>query len=134
MILGVGLERPGPAGTLVASTLRRRVRWRVLAAGQGRAAGCPPPPGAASGQRPCRPPGGHGGRGAAACDLRGAPESLRVPLSAPGRSRTCDLSLRRRLLYPLSYWGGTTGIVGAQFVTGRPGTLRGTGERCELPV
>ena len=25
--------------------------------------------------------------------------------SAPGRSRTCDLSLRRRLLYPLSYWG-----------------------------
>ena len=24
---------------------------------------------------------------------------------APGRSRTCDLSLRRRLLYPLSYWG-----------------------------
>ncbi len=27
-------------------------------------------------------------------------------VSAPGRSRTCDLSLRRRLLYPLSYWGG----------------------------
>ncbi|GAA4738473.1 hypothetical protein GCM10023350_23410 [Nocardioides endophyticus] len=26
-------------------------------------------------------------------------------LSAPGRSRTYDLSLRRRLLYPLSYWG-----------------------------
>lgn len=25
---------------------------------------------------------------------------------APGKSRTCDLSLRRRLLYPLSYWGG----------------------------
>jgi hypothetical protein len=24
---------------------------------------------------------------------------------APGRSRTYDLSLRRRLLYPLSYWG-----------------------------
>ena len=23
----------------------------------------------------------------------------------PGRNRTCDLSLRRRLLYPLSYWG-----------------------------
>ena len=29
---------------------------------------------------------------------------------APGRSRTCDLSLRRRLLYPLSYWGGTCAI------------------------
>ncbi len=24
---------------------------------------------------------------------------------APGQSRTGDLSLRRRLLYPLSYWG-----------------------------
>jgi hypothetical protein len=30
---------------------------------------------------------------------------LRVRWRAPGRSRTCDLSLRRRLLYPLSYWG-----------------------------
>lgn len=30
---------------------------------------------------------------------------LRVLRGAPGRSRTCDLSLRRRLLYPLSYWG-----------------------------
>lgn len=28
---------------------------------------------------------------------------------APGQSRTGDLSLRRRLLYPLSYWGGTCG-------------------------
>ena len=28
---------------------------------------------------------------------------------APGRSRTYDLSLRRRLLYPLSYWGGPGG-------------------------
>ena len=27
-------------------------------------------------------------------------------VGAPGRSRTCDLSLRRRLLYPLRYWGG----------------------------
>lgn len=26
-------------------------------------------------------------------------------VGAPGKSRTCDLSLRRRLLYPLSYWG-----------------------------
>src|SRR5690349_106006 len=30
-------------------------------------------------------------------------------LGAPGRSRTCDLSLRRRLLYPLSYWGRVCG-------------------------
>ncbi len=29
---------------------------------------------------------------------------------APGQSRTGDLSLRRRLLYPLSYWGGTCGL------------------------
>ena len=28
-----------------------------------------------------------------------------INVGAPGRSRTCDLSLRRRLLYPLSYWG-----------------------------
>jgi hypothetical protein len=28
------------------------------------------------------------------------------PLSALGRIRTCDLPLRRRLLYPLSYEGG----------------------------
>ena len=26
-------------------------------------------------------------------------------LGTPGRNRTCDLSLRRRVLYPLSYWG-----------------------------
>lgn len=26
-------------------------------------------------------------------------------LGAPDRIRTCDLSLRRRTLYPLSYWG-----------------------------
>ena len=30
---------------------------------------------------------------------------------APGRSRTCDLSLRRRLLYPLSYWGAPATIL-----------------------
>ena len=30
---------------------------------------------------------------------------------APGRSRTCDLPLRRRLLYPLSYRGGSAGEV-----------------------
>src|SRR4051812_35536207 len=28
------------------------------------------------------------------------------PFSAPGRNRTCDLSLRRRALYPLSYGRG----------------------------
>ncbi|GAB3777225.1 hypothetical protein GCM10027601_00570 [Nocardioides ungokensis] len=56
------------------------------------------------------------------------PNIFRVhkPSGAPGRSRTCDLSLRRRLLYPLSYWGGTTGIVGAQFVTGARVTTHGT--------
>src|SRR5215204_6441541 len=26
--------------------------------------------------------------------------------NAPGRNRTCDLALRRRALYPLSYWRG----------------------------
>jgi hypothetical protein len=30
----------------------------------------------------------------------------RVLTSAPGRTRTCDQPLRRRLLYPLSYGGG----------------------------
>ena len=29
-----------------------------------------------------------------------------VPAYAPGRNRTCDLALRRRALYPLSYWRG----------------------------
>lgn len=28
-----------------------------------------------------------------------------MPGGTPGRNRTCDLSLRRRVLYPLSYWG-----------------------------
>lgn len=28
------------------------------------------------------------------------------PSGAPDTNRTCDLSLRRRLLYPLSYGGG----------------------------
>jgi TrwC relaxase len=31
------------------------------------------------------------------------PADAGVPESAPGRIRTCDLSLRRRALYPLSY-------------------------------
>ena len=28
-----------------------------------------------------------------------------MEMSAPGRTRTCDQPLRRRLLYPLSYGG-----------------------------
>src|SRR3954470_12738333 len=37
--------------------------------------------------------------------------TMRKPLAAavrnaPGRNRTCDLALRRRALYPLSYWRG----------------------------
>src|SRR5262249_48340220 len=47
-------------------------------------------------------------------------------VGAPGQSRTGDLSLRRRLLYPLSYWGSALGMlvgrtVGTHF--GKP--LRG---------
>src|SRR3954465_5744771 len=29
---------------------------------------------------------------------------MRAVRNAPGRNRTCDLALRRRALYPLSYW------------------------------
>jgi hypothetical protein len=44
----------------------------------------------------------------------GAPEEVVMPTeggrtsegSAPGRNRTCDLALRRRALYPLSYGRG----------------------------
>jgi hypothetical protein len=32
-------------------------------------------------------------------------EQLEILEGTPGRDRTCDLSLRRRMLYPLSYWG-----------------------------
>ena len=32
--------------------------------------------------------------------------AARLKSSAPGRNRTCDLALRRRALYPLSYWRG----------------------------
>ena len=43
-------------------------------------------------------------------DLGGVREAQSWPrqlFGAPGQSRTGDLSLRRRLLYPLSYWGAT---------------------------
>ncbi len=33
------------------------------------------------------------------------PRTRRRVTGTPGRNRTCDLPLRRRLLYPLSYWG-----------------------------
>ena len=37
---------------------------------------------------------------------RGNAQPLILRVSAPGRTRTCDQPLRRRLLYPLSYGGG----------------------------
>ena len=52
--------------------------------------------------------------------------SDRVRRGAPGQSRTGDLSLRRRLLYPLSYWGGavaparSTAASGSGDGSGRP--------------
>ena len=36
----------------------------------------------------------------------GSSTAQSAAMRAPGQSRTGDLSLRRRLLYPLSYWGG----------------------------
>ncbi len=39
--------------------------------------------------------------------------------STPGRIRTCDLPLRRRVLYPLSYWGATARQCGHSPVTVR---------------
>jgi L-alanine-DL-glutamate epimerase-like enolase superfamily enzyme len=42
--------------------------------------------------------------------------------SAPGRNRTCDLALRRRTLYPLSYRRGTTSVARVE-VTARTATL-----------
>jgi hypothetical protein len=41
---------------------------------------------------------------------------------APGRNRTCDLALRRRTLYPLSYRRGTTSVARVE-VTARIATL-----------
>ena len=41
---------------------------------------------------------------------------------APGRNRTCDLALRRRTLYPLSYRRGTTSVARVE-VTARTATL-----------
>ena len=54
------------------------------------------------------PASGGLGRRDPGSDRRSYPRSSAsaVETGAPGRSRTCDLSLRRRLLYPLSYWGG----------------------------
>ena len=43
------------------------------------------------------------GSGAETDPWRGTSIDLRE--GTPGRDRTCDLPLRRRVLYPLSYWG-----------------------------
>lgn len=51
---------------------------------------------------------------------------LPVRSSAPGQSRTGDLSLRRRLLYPLSYWGVTSDVAGE---SSRPGSRAAGGGR-----
>lgn len=68
------------------------------------------------------------GRPRAACGRPTTTLGVRTPrsgtVSAPSRIRTCDLPLRRRVLYPLSYGG----------VTGRPGqgvTVAGIG--CRVP-
>jgi hypothetical protein len=36
-----------------------------------------------------------------------ARDPLNQAAYGPGRNRTCDLALRRRALYPLSYWPGS---------------------------
>jgi L-alanine-DL-glutamate epimerase-like enolase superfamily enzyme len=45
-------------------------------------------------------------------------------VDAPGRNRTCDLSLRRRTLYPLSYGRGGVRSLAPVDVTARIATLR----------
>jgi hypothetical protein len=40
----------------------------------------------------------------------GAPSRFGFSSDAPGRIRTCDLSLRRRTLYPLSYGRGERAV------------------------
>src|SRR5581483_1057197 len=54
---------------------------------------------------------------------------LRAPVriegrNAPGRNRTCDLSLRRRTLYPLSYGRRRLPSVGGMQLTARKATVR----------
>jgi hypothetical protein len=41
--------------------------------------------------------------------MSGARVEEYVAIGAPGRNRTCDPSIRNRVLYPLSYGGGGTG-------------------------
>ena len=50
-------------------------------------------------------------------------EPLPDPLDAPGRIRTCDLALRRRTLYPLSYRRGEPSLSAVE-LTYRKATLR----------
>lgn len=53
-------------------------------------------------------------------------------MSAPGRNRTCDTRLRRALLYPLSYRGGSVGNMETVFpcIQAGFGLFRGCGTRC----
>ena len=48
-------------------------------------------------------------------------DDLRIR-GTPGRIRTCDLPLRRRVLYPLSYWGVNARQCGYSLVTVRQPT------------
>ena len=57
---------------------------------------------------------------------------MRVPRDAPGRNRTCDLSLRRRTLYPLSYGRGQVTSVAPVKLTARIATLRLAGDVHDL--
>ena len=97
-------EAPNEAREAMPTTvLRRTVLMQV-----GRTSG---PVG--SSRAPLEQPGGCGAPGTPqppGCSDRCHHPQLIHDQGAPGRSRTCDLSLRRRLLYPLSYGGGTYGI------------------------
>ena len=53
---------------------------------------------------PCRENAGAGGTGVPALPVSWVSELNDAVRGAPGRIRTCDLPLRRRMLCPLSYW------------------------------
>lgn len=54
-------------------------------------------------------------------------------MCAPSRIRTCDLPLRRRVLYPLSYGGGT-GSARTGTVRGRDRAVGACGVRCPARI
>lgn len=51
------------------------------------------------------------GKYAMPADITRISDELRLSRGTPGRIRTCDLPLRRRMLFPLSYWGMVSGEV-----------------------